>query len=118
MAIDDIMRQAFVLVRVTELELSLGSQDNALLRVETLESRSNPGTFKARIWRLEHFRIQSSFPQQLGIPMSEHSDERIWKEFDGFSCPLETARGFPSAVAAEEYVLNALSRWLEDQLGL
>jgi|SRR6266850_275896 len=46
-------------------------------RIEVLETMGEGGRFRARVWRREHFRIQSSFPQENGEPSDQPSDEEI-----------------------------------------
>jgi hypothetical protein len=110
-------QQAFVLARATELSVTLGvdadgTHDEAHLRIEVLESQAQPGHFRARIYRLGFFRLRPSFPQHEGEPRDQ-SDERIWTAFDGFNCPLTSARPFIDANAATDYVLGALGRWMD-----
>lgn len=120
MADDPVTRltsHAFVLARVTELSVTLGvdvdgTPDEADLRIEVLESQSQPGHFRARIYRLSFYRVHPSFPQHEGEPRDQ-SDERIWTEFDGFNCPLASVRPFPDANAATDYVLQALAQWMD-----
>lgn len=120
MADDPVTRlkqEAFVLARVTELSITLGvdadgTPDDAHLRIEVLESQAQPGHYRARIYRLGFFRVRPSFPQHEGEPRDQ-SDERVWTEFDGFNCPLVSARPFTDASAATDYVLSALGRWMD-----
>jgi len=105
-------KQVRKLVDCCELELAL-PQETLLLRVEVFERIDGTGTFTARIWRLESYRLQSTFPQADGQPSHEPSDEVILKEFEGFESPLEEPRPFASPVAAREYVLECLDVWLE-----
>jgi hypothetical protein len=112
-----LQQQAFTLARVTELSVMLGvdadgTPDEAHLRIEVLESQAEPGHFRARIYRLGFFRVRPSFPQHEGEPRDQ-SDERVWTEFDGFNCPLVSARAFADASAATDYVLRALARWMD-----
>lgn len=105
--------RTFVLKRTTEVVTSLGG-DETSLRLELLESRCSIGWYRARIWRLEHFRIQSTFPQDdTGCPRDEPSDELIWKEFESFGSSLEEPRQFDSVDAAEACVLEELEAWAD-----
>jgi hypothetical protein len=57
--------------------------DDLDLRIELFESLEAPGQFTARIWRVEYYRLQSTFPQQESGDTPAHmpSDELILKEF-------------------------------------
>src|SRR6187431_1124642 len=58
---------ARVLVQV--LELSLPTADEELvLRIEFFQNLAESDLFSVRIWRLEHYRLQSTFPQHDGVP--------------------------------------------------
>lgn len=101
---------ARVLVQV--LELSIPSDDDELiLRVEILQNLAEPNLFSARIWRLEHYRLQSTFPQRDGVPQHCPSDEVIMKEFEGFESPLSTPTRFVDVSAARAFVLDKLAEW-------
>lgn len=115
-------QDSFVLVRTTELTVTLGvgsdgDTDEAHLRIEVLESQAQPRHYLARIYRLTFFRMRPSFPQHEGQPR-EQSDERVWTAFDGFNCPLVSPAPFPDAEAATDEVLAALARWMEPSLSL
>lgn len=111
MEIDNSM-EVFRVVTVTEMKLLLGSDDRAWVRIEILESRSQPSYFKARVWRFEHYRLQATFPQDVsGIPLHQPSDELILKELEGFNSGLERAAHFKSAGDAEDFVLSKLQNW-------
>jgi hypothetical protein len=84
--------------------------DDLLLRVEIREALGAPGHLSARLWRLEHYRIQATFPQTDGSPSHQPSDELILKEFAGRDSPLENPRSFVDAVAALDFVFDALAR--------
>jgi len=96
-------------VRTLELLVPLTDDDVATLRLEILEEATQPGAFRARFWRIESYRLQSTFPQENGEPSHPPSDELILKDFEGFESPLQDARPFVDANQAEEYVLRNTS---------
>lgn len=101
---------AQVLVQV--LELSLPTTDEELvLRIEFFQNLVDRELFSARIWRLEHYRLQSTFPQRDGVPHHCPSDEVILKEFEGFESPLSQPTRFVDVVAARAFVLEKLAEW-------
>jgi len=105
---------------VDTVELSVPFEDDELLlRIELFESLAHARHYCARIWRLEHYRIQSTFPQVAGgLPAHQPSDELILKEFEGFESPLEEPVQFASCLAARDYVLEQLAQWLTLHLGM
>lgn len=107
-----------VRVLVDTSELSVPFDDEELtLRIEIFESVARARHYSARVWRLEYYRIQSTFPQVgRGQPAHEPSDELILKEFEGFESPLEEPAEFANHVAARDYVLEQLGQWLTLQL--
>ena len=107
-------------VLVDTVELSLPLDDEELnLRIEIFESVAHARHYCARIWRLEFYRLQSTFPQTAaGQPAHQLSDELILKEFEGFESPLEAPVQFASCLAARDYVLEQLGHWLTSQLGI
>ena len=101
---------AKVLVQVLELSLPL-PDDELTLRLEFFQDLLGPDLFSARIWRLEHYRLQSTFPQRDGVPEHCPSDEIILKEFEGFESPLAQPTRFADVVAARTFVLEKLAEW-------
>lgn len=109
-----------VLVETLEFTVFLPEGDDLEhleLRIELFESLEAPGHFSARLWRIEFYRLQSTFPQLPGpdgesTPTHHPSDELILKEFEGFESPLEAPVVFPDRVAARDYVLGKLASWL------
>jgi hypothetical protein len=107
-----------MLVDTVELSVPI-ENDELMLRIEIFESVAHAQHYCARIWRLEHYRIQSTFPQVAGgLPAHQPSDELLLKEFEGFESPLEDPVRFESNLAARDYVLEQLAQWLTLQLGV
>lgn len=110
--------RARILVDTVELSVHV-ENDELMLRIELFESVAHARHYCARIWRLEFYRIQSTFPQVAGgLPAHRPSDELILKQFEGFESPLEEPVQFASHLAAREYVLEQLAQWLTLQLGV
>jgi hypothetical protein len=107
-------------VLVDTVELSVPLEDEELiLRIELFESVARARHYSARVWRLEFYRIQSTFPQANGgRPVHEPSDELILKEFEGFESPLEEPVEFADHLAARNFMLEHLAQWLTLQLGM
>ncbi len=68
----------YQLVKVVEFDVEMGD-DQFAVRVELLESNAKGRHFRARIWRTEMYRIQSTFPQDESMHRPAHlpSDETI-----------------------------------------
>src|SRR5262245_8392408 len=69
----------FELVKTVEFNLGI-AEDHLSLRLELFQDISDAQRFRARIWRLEMYRIQSTFPQNEtdGQPADQPSDEYIF----------------------------------------
>ncbi len=69
----------FELAKTVEFNLEV-AEDHFSLRVELFQDISDAQRFRARIWRLEMYRIQSTFPQNEtdGQPADQPSDESIF----------------------------------------
>ena len=53
------------LIDCVELSVELGDRDDELtLRIEIFECAEPPRYYCARVWRLEMYRLQSTFPQR------------------------------------------------------
>ena len=61
-----------------------GEYDDLLLRLELWQFTNNRTKYAVRLWRLEYFRVQSTFPQKKGVPIDSPSDELICVEKPGF----------------------------------
>ena len=108
----DALKNARVLVET--LELSVSREDHELiLRVEIFESLSKPNHYCAPVWRLEHYRIQSTFPQLAGAPSHPPSDEVILRKFEGIELPA-MPRYFANAIAARTTIVADLTSSIAD----
>jgi hypothetical protein len=86
-------------------------EDPIELRVEVFRFEADRRMFKARIWRLESYRLQSTFPQRRGKPSHPPSDELILKEFEGFESSYSEPHRAQSARSVESAILNELQTW-------
>jgi hypothetical protein len=100
------LKSARVLVDTLELNVVLNDDDLAL-RIEIFEMITNPRHYSVRVWRLEYYRIQATFPQSDGAPVHAPSDEVILKEFEGFELPSEP-RYYADPLAARAAFLSEL----------
>ena len=110
----EILSNARVLAKTVETLVQIAG-DDLLLRVEVFQCLQPSGHYLARIWRLDHFRVQSTFPQSHGVPLHSPSDEVILKEFEGFESPLAEPTAFADAEGATQYVLERLTAWVASQ---
>ena len=73
-------------VEVSPIKMGSKGEGELRFRVEILRSREGRRTrFEARVWRLEFYRIQPSFPQRDGQPSDHPSDEQIMMIEEGLS---------------------------------
>lgn len=72
----------FELVKTVEVDLQFGDEMWPM-RFEILRDTERKDHFRCRIWQLEFFTIQSTFPQSGGRPAHEPSDHRLIVEWDG-----------------------------------
>ncbi|MDJ0724986.1 MAG: hypothetical protein QNJ38_07745 [Prochloraceae cyanobacterium] len=79
-----IISPIYELVKVLEFDIDLGD-DRFPLRLEIFRSLADNCLFRARIWRTEFFRIQSTFPQEENSqPSHDPSDELILLDFSDY----------------------------------
>jgi hypothetical protein len=73
------IRPLFELTKTIEFDLAF-AEDCFSLKVELFQDVSDTRRFRARIWRLEMYRIQPTFPQKEADsqPVDDPSDETIF----------------------------------------
>lgn len=72
----------FELKRTVEFDITL-SEDFFPVRIEVFQDIANPNQFRCRIWQLEYYRVQPTFPQDGdGNPSEEGADEAIWVDWE------------------------------------
>jgi hypothetical protein len=113
---EKLLKLALRLVETIQFSVPLPDEDLEL-RVELFEALAKPRHYGARLWRIERFRIQSTFPQVEGQPAHRPSDEVILKEFEGFDLPLEL-QPHADITAFRIHVLATMALWFEEHLGI
>ena len=113
---EKLIERALVVVETIQFSVAI-ADDELELRVELFEALARPRHYMARLWRIERFRIQPTFPQLDHQPAHLPSDESILKEFEGLDFPSETSP-FADVSAFRTHVLENLARWFEEQLGI
>ena len=69
--------QYFEIVKTVELApISMVGGDDLIFRIEIMKD-SFSGECHANLWRIEHYRIQPTFPQENGAPNIPNADEEI-----------------------------------------
>ncbi len=88
---------------------SAGIVEMAVLRFEIWQFLNDSTAYKARVWRLEHYRVQATFPQDHGEPLEPVSDEVLCVEKPEF-LSLSTLQVIRAADEHEavQVALNAL----------
>jgi hypothetical protein len=72
----------FELVKTVEVDLEFGDEMWPT-RFEILRDTERQDLFRCRVWQLELFRIQSTFPQSGDRPAHEPSDHGLIVEWEG-----------------------------------
>jgi hypothetical protein len=104
------IRESFQLIRTVEIEVALPG-DTMLLRLETFRSNGSRTLFRTRLWRLEFYRIQPTFPQRTGKPAHRPSDEVLLKECESIHLSFAEPRRATSALAVERAALAEIEDW-------
>ena len=70
--------QYFEVVKTVELDpINMVDGDNLIFRLEIVKNSCN-GECHPNLWRIEHYRIQPTFPQKNGVPSVLGADEEIF----------------------------------------
>jgi len=72
----------FELVKTIEVDLQFGDETWPT-RFEIFCDPERQDHFRCRVWQLEFFRIQSTFPKSGGSPAHKPSDHRLIVEWEG-----------------------------------
>jgi len=102
----------FHLARTIEVDLQI--EDDAWpLRIELYRDSADETHFRARVWLLEAFRLQPTFPQtESGLPTDEPTDEELFVEWT-----YNLERDFDSFEAdSDEEALDLVLSQIEDSL--
>ncbi len=104
----------YELIKTMEVDLELGD-DSFSLRIELFQSTASSQWFRARLWRTEFYRLQSTFPQDehSGQPAHHPSDETIQVDWSPY--PSQDYRYFQAGdpQAALQRVLDDVRHFLE-----
>lgn len=96
-----------VVVLVAELDpIPMTEGDTLRLRVEVLRRGVGTPSYFARVWRVESYRVQPTFPQRDSAPVSDAVDEQILVRDDFVAG--EVSGDSPDAVLSE--VVDRISR--------
>jgi hypothetical protein len=104
----------YELVRTCEVDLEIEG-DAWPVRVELYRDREDESRYRARVWLLETFRIQPTFPQSDdGIPQDDAGDEDLlveWsynlrEEFGSFNAETDDEAFDHVLSALEEFVAH------------
>ncbi len=102
----------FELVKTVELDLAL-CDEIWPTRFEILRDTERQDFFRCRVWQLETFRIQSTFPQSGDGPSHQPSDHRILVEWEGRNVGGYKDFMAASAEAALRIVIEDFREFLE-----
>jgi hypothetical protein len=79
--VSGISSTVFVLVRTLEVDLEIEG-DAWPVRIELYRDKEDETHFRARVWLLETFRVQPTFPQSdEGLPQDDPGDEDVLVEW-------------------------------------
>ena len=108
----------YALVKTVEFDVDL-DDDSFALRVELFQDKTRRRTFRAKIWRNEFYRIQSTFPQlpSTGQPEHQPSDEVILIDWSTNVRGNYSIFKAPSSAAALNMVLKAIRAALDHTTG-
>lgn len=78
---------------IRTLEVDGCGDDSVTVRVELLRRVGDAGLYRCRVWRLESYRIQPTFPQTAGAPAHLPSDEEVLVSWT-HALPADLADGY------------------------
>jgi hypothetical protein len=85
-----------------------GSGDDVRLRVEILRRGRGKARFTARVWRIEFYRLQPTFPQKDGRIVTDAADERVLVVDENFA---EGVSGASAGAVLKEVIGNIEARF-------
>lgn len=108
----------YELIKTMEVDLALGD-DSFSLRIELFQSTTSSQWFRARLWRTEFYRLQSTFPQNelSGQPAHHPSDETIQVDWSPYLSQDYQYFQAGDQEAALQRVLDDVRRFLERVAG-
>jgi hypothetical protein len=106
----------FELVKTVEVDLQLGDEMWPT-RFEILRDTERQDHFRCRVWQLEMFRIQSTFPQTGERPAHQPSDHTLIVEWEGAHVGRYDDFVAADADAALKKVIEDFCKFLEHTTG-
>jgi hypothetical protein len=70
----------FTLIETFEFDVTLGDSSWPT-RIELFRAIETPDLYRCHVWQVEHYRLQSTFPQKGGSPAFAPADEEILVEY-------------------------------------
>jgi len=113
--VSGISTAVFVLLRTCEVDLEIEG-DVWPVRIELYREKEDESHYRARVWLLETFRIQPTFPQSdEGLPQDDAGDEDVlveWsynlgEDFNSFEAESEEEAMQAVMAALEEFAAHA-----------
>ncbi len=110
--------QLFELFATYEFDLAFGD-DEFPTRIELFRDTRDPRGYRAHIWQLELYRIQSTFPQHgsTSDPLDRPSDEELLIERSTLAKADLLCFHAASDEEARDHVLAALRQFLDHAFG-
>ena len=101
-----------------EVDLAFGDNEFPT-RIELFRNTSEPNGYRAHVWQLETYRIQSTFPQDesTGEPLDHPSDDGLLIERSPLAKPDLLSFRAASDEDAREHVVSALHQFLDHGFG-
>lgn len=109
----------FTLIKTVAFDVQIADVDSFTLRIELFQDESDASRFRVSVWRDEHYRIESTFPQSTSTGEPEHpsSDELILVNWSHYLAGDYSDFRAANAAAALAMVLEDYQRWLRHTLG-
>src|SRR6266581_2848898 len=90
-----------------DVNIELNGKLPVEIKVSLFKRLGSKDRYRARVARLEHYRIQPSFPQRKGVPAHQASDEEIWVQDPFFQLGEREMRA-TSVTDAIQQLLSAI----------
>jgi len=94
-------------LKIVRLVDALVGEKRLSFRIECFGPASASGAYRVLVWRLEYFRLQSTFPQKAGLPAHPPSDHEIMVRDDEMIAIDDEIKA-SSAAEAVEHVVRAI----------
>ena len=104
------------LVGTYEFDLQFG-EDGYPTRIELFRATDVPNHYRARLWQIEHFRIQATFPAEEGQPLDDPGDEEFLTERSHYQKQALAGFHATSTEDAIQQVIEGLVEFLGQAVG-